>query len=78
MSKKVKAPAHCSAEYKRTLYHFHSVTKHGWGGTLKEAGALDSFMFEWAPDSLLDFGCGFTGKPVKPNSRHRRYCCKSQ
>lgn len=58
MSKKVKAPAHCSAEYKRTLYHFHSVTKHGWGGTLKEAGALDSFMFEWAPDSLLDFGCG--------------------
>ena len=55
---KSNAPVHCSAEYKRTLYHFHSVTKHGWGGTLKEAGALDSFMFEWAPDSILDFGCG--------------------
>ena len=35
-----------------------SGPKHGWGGTPKEAGALDSFMFEWAPDSILDFGCG--------------------
>ena len=34
------------------------LQKHGWGGTSKEAGALDSFMFEWATDSILDFGCG--------------------
>jgi len=47
-----------SPYYKKQISHFHRVTRVGWGGSLKDAGALDSFMFEWQPDEILDYGCG--------------------
>ena len=55
---RLKPPVTYSKDYRRTLKHFHNVTKHGWGGTLKDQGDLDALIFEWKPNSVLDYGCG--------------------
>jgi trans-aconitate methyltransferase len=49
-----------SKEYISQLQGLHADAsrRHGFGGKAKKLGQFHSFMDEWKPSTLLDYGCG--------------------